>query len=272
MKSQRAPSLKPDDDAADSLEVPAAVVCARCGRPECLGCDTIDETTIPSGIVAIVPWERPGLSAWSRLWATARIVTRSAPQFCSAVPSGDLPAALLFATLCEFGAIGSMGLTLALAGLAIAPHFALAFLAQEVWRTLLLRVLLVSLPGFSFIMVAAHVALGLGINHAGGKLGGKFRRNHALRFGLYSAGWDLMTSPLGFVVVLFTEGPRAAIALIPMAFDVAGRGSAAFARGVLQLDESRALKARTVGAALSLAFTCCAVAVLLAVIGILIAI
>ncbi|MGH7437003.1 MAG: hypothetical protein ACRENE_15120, partial [Polyangiaceae bacterium] len=62
-----------DDLASTSLEaeelvdaeVPAAVVCAQCGDADCPGC--LRENT-RSGVVAVVPWERPGASSLVRLW------------------------------------------------------------------------------------------------------------------------------------------------------------------------------------------------------------
>ena len=47
------------DELLDS-DVPAAVVCAHCGDADCPGC--LNEQT-RSGVVAIVPWERPGAPA-----------------------------------------------------------------------------------------------------------------------------------------------------------------------------------------------------------------
>jgi hypothetical protein len=32
-----------------------------------------------------------------------------------------------------------------------------------------------------------------------------------LRFGLYSCGWDLVTLPLGLLVLMFTDGPLSAL-------------------------------------------------------------
>ena len=55
-------------------DVPATVVCAHCGDADCPGC--LNEIT-RSGVVAVVPWERPGTSSWTRLWATARATTLS---------------------------------------------------------------------------------------------------------------------------------------------------------------------------------------------------
>jgi len=42
----------------DAFDVPAAVLCAVCGQADCSGCSPADEQA--SGVMAIVPWERPG--------------------------------------------------------------------------------------------------------------------------------------------------------------------------------------------------------------------
>lgn len=252
-----------EEEPADSIEVPAAVVCARCGRPDCPGCEPLDDSTLPSGVVAIVPWERPGAPAWARLWSTAGLATRSSPQFFSALPKGETGAALMFAVVSELGAIGSSGCVLLIALAAIAPRVVAQLMSAAAGQLLAARLILVGVPGFAAVMILSHVALGLAMNTASKRLGGRDRRTQALRFGLYSTGWDLMTSPLGMLVALIAEGPRGVASLVPLSVGVAGRASLAFARGVLQLDERRAARVRRFGTAIALAVTFVAVTVLL---------
>ena len=71
-RNREAAKSDPDDPGLDFVEVPAAVVCASCGKPDCAGCLDVAETTNASGVVAIIPWERPGLGWLTRLGATAR--------------------------------------------------------------------------------------------------------------------------------------------------------------------------------------------------------
>src|SRR5689334_16149532 len=79
----QADELRRDDEAIDSFfEVPAAVLCAYCGEGDCPGCAVAEEQG--SGVIAIVPWERPGAGVWPRLWATARATTHGAEAFFSA--------------------------------------------------------------------------------------------------------------------------------------------------------------------------------------------
>src|SRR5215813_12660054 len=81
---------EPDDGALDWADVPAAVVCAFCGKPDCSGCIAVEEPTNASGVVAILPWERPGLGLVTRLWATARLATLSHREMFASLPEGAL--------------------------------------------------------------------------------------------------------------------------------------------------------------------------------------
>src|ERR1700689_5520773 len=98
-------------------EEPPAVVCAHCGDAECPGC--LDEIT-RSGVVAVVPWERPGASVPARMWATARATALDADRFFESLPDGPILPALSFAVLSELVASTAMAL------LAIVPLVALA--------------------------------------------------------------------------------------------------------------------------------------------------
>src|SRR6186713_1593071 len=93
------PDVEVDEGALDLSEVPAAVVCATCGLPEC-NCE-VDRPSAFSGVVAIVPWERPGGGWLSRLWATAKLATLSPESFFAALPPGGALAPLAFACLAE---------------------------------------------------------------------------------------------------------------------------------------------------------------------------
>src|SRR5882672_7075318 len=100
------PDVEVDEGALELVEVPATVVCATCGLPEC-NCE-VDRPSAFSGVVAIVPWERPGGTLLSRLWATAKLGTLSPSAFFSALPPGGLGAPLGFAVLAEM--LAALGL------------------------------------------------------------------------------------------------------------------------------------------------------------------
>jgi hypothetical protein len=242
-----------DEDALDSVEVPAAVVCARCGQPDCPGCEPLDETTLPSGVISIVPWERPGQSAWTRLWSTARASTRAAPQFFQSLPPGDHAPGVLFAVVSELCAVASWALLLA--GVLAIPFsgFWLQLLMDPNGQMLLLRVVLVGTIGFTAVLVTGHVVYGLALDAGARRHGGRSHRSQAMRFGLYSTGWDLLTSPLGFVVSLIAEGPRAAFALVPLSVDAPGLAATAFLRGVYKIEGPAASRVRRIGAVIAIA-------------------
>src|SRR5580700_2865375 len=96
-----------EDVVDDSVDVPAAVVCAVCGDAACSGCE---RELSRSGIVAMVAWERPGAPALARLWATARATTMSGEAFFDLLPDGPIVPALRFAVFVEL--MAALGLVL----------------------------------------------------------------------------------------------------------------------------------------------------------------
>ncbi len=231
----------PDDGGLDWADVPAAVVCAFCGKPDCAGCMSLDEPTNASGVVAIVPWERPGLSWVTRLWATARLATLSHRELFATLPEGAVRPALGFACLAELGA--TLGLAVCLvAALAVAPDFASTLLHDAYLRSLLVTGLVVGIPGLATLMVVLHALHGVLVDRAAG-LAGSRKRGRGLRFGLYACGWDLVTLPLGLLVVTATEGLGAARRAAGLALSVPAQATRAYLSGVHALDPMRAQKA-----------------------------
>jgi hypothetical protein len=207
----RAPS-RPDGDvdetALELVEVPATVVCAVCGLPDC-SCE-VDRPSAFSGVVAIVPWERPGGTVLSRLWATAKLATLSPAAFFSALPPGGIVAPALFAVLAEL--LSALGLVVTVGALAL---LLLPAVGPELMTNLMLRQLLAQIaawgvPGLSFAMVLLHAAHGVALDAAARRLGSR-QPGRGLRFGLYGCGWDLVTLPLGLLLLTLTDGPLTAL-------------------------------------------------------------
>jgi len=194
--SVRRAAPRAEDEAVDSLfDVPAAVLCAFCGQSDCAGCLPSDQAS--SGVVAIIPWERPGAGGWSRLWATANATTQGADSFFSALPDGDVSPALRFAMLAEVLAVASLiALAVPLAALAL-PSLALEVVQSPALRGNALRWLLIGVPLLATWMVIAHATHGVALDVGASRQGARPQRRRALRFGLYACGWDLMTMPLG---------------------------------------------------------------------------
>jgi hypothetical protein len=239
----RAPS--PSDDPVDAFDVPAAVLCALCGNADCPGCSAANENE--SGVIAIVPWERPG-TVWSRLWATANATTQGAESFFAVLPDGEIRAAMRFALVAELLAVSSMVVILVpLLALAL-PTLALEVVYNPQIRSSALRWFALGVPGFALWMVAAHITHGAALD-AGARLQGALpQRRRALRFGLYACGWDLMAGPLGAVVVGASKGLKDALDLIDHAVRVPGRATNALLQGVYKLPPEGVARARRMGA------------------------
>lgn len=229
-RSKAAAKKREPEELLDS-EVPAAVVCAHCGDADCPGC--LHEQT-RSGVVAVVAWERPGAPVLTRLWATARATTLDADHFFESMPDGPLAPALRFAVASEMIAASAMGL-LAMVPLAVlAPAWMKHVLVDE--GGLLLRLVVAGVPGVAALLVAAHVAHGWALDLGARRSGARGATTRALRFGLYSAGWDLVIGPLGAVVMAVKEGVKASLSIAGVGVGLPGRSARAFLRGCYRLE------------------------------------
>lgn len=234
-----------DDEALDFFDVPATVLCALCGKPDCMGCAPGDESG--SGVVAIVPWERPGAGVWSRLWSTANATTLGAESFFAALPDGELRAAVRFALLAETLAILSMmAVLLPLAILAL-PNLMLEVIANPSMRVSALRWMAMSVPLLATWMVIAHTTHGAILNVGARRQGARSQQRRAVRFGLYACGWDLMAGPLGAAVTFASKGRAAMLEVLALSMTVPGKASLALLRGVYGLGGDAAAKARRHG-------------------------
>jgi len=219
-----------DDSAFDLFDVPAAVVCAACGNPDCSGC-LFEEPTNASGVVAIIPWERPGVGFFTRLWQTSKLATIQSRAFFGTLPDGDLSQALAFALICEAFAVG--GLSIAGAAIAIVllpdlPHllFTDPTLRANVTRGVVSGILLLVLA-----MVTLHAAHGAALDFAAKRHGAR-KRGRGVRFGLYACGWDLVTLPFGLLTLALLEGFNAARQAAPLGLTAPLQSSEAYLIGV----------------------------------------
>jgi hypothetical protein len=218
------------EELADA-DVPAAVLCAQCGEADCPGC--LREHT-RSGVVAVVPWERPGASSFVRLWTTARATTVEADRFFEALPDGPVLPALRFALVSEVLAATAMG-TLGLVALVVlSPEWAHHVFIDE-WLTTA-RLTSAGVLGLAGLLVVAHAAHGLALDFGVRRSGVRRAPRRALRFGLYAAGWDLILGPIGATVMALREGPRAAFGIAGLSVGLPGRSARAFLRGCYHLE------------------------------------
>ena len=232
-----------DRDGSGDLgdEIPAAVVCVRCGDADCVGCEESDLSR--SGIVSIVAWERPTTPVLNRLWSTARSSTRDAEAFFELMPDGPLMPALRFAATCELLASGAAFLGFLAVAAVVAPEWLKHVALDPYARSVAFRVLVLGLPAFAGMLVVAHAAHGLSIDLGARKQGARPARSRALRFGLYACGWDLVMGPIGAVVVAFKEGFGASLNLASALSGLPTRATHAFLRGCYRLEGDRAKKA-----------------------------
>ncbi|MET0791078.1 MAG: hypothetical protein ABW061_06110 [Polyangiaceae bacterium] len=211
----RAPDRAPRDDSAfDLIDVPATVVCAACGDPGCPGCGLEDQTN-QSGVVAIIPWERPGVGFWRRLWQTSTLATVHARTFFGAIPDGDLSTALSFALVCETLAVSGLALGAGLLALLCLPSLPALLVDDANLRSSVVRG-----AGFgSFLLMLAMVSLhalhGAALDVAARRFGGR-SSGRGLRFGLYACGWDLITLPFGLLATALISGFGAARRAAPL--------------------------------------------------------
>lgn len=236
-----------DREASELVDVPAAVVCLVCGEADCNGCEDREQSR--SGIVAIVAWERPGLPALTRLWATARSTTRDTEAFFELLPDGPVVPALRFAAICELVAATAMLVAILPIAALVAPEWLRHVAFDASARAMALRVLFIGMPVFAGFLVFLHTMHALAIDLGATRNGGvRKTRSRALRFGLYACGWDLVMGPLGVLVVALKEGAKAAAGLVDSA-SVPSRATRAFLRGCYRLDGERARKAESTATA-----------------------
>lgn len=223
---------------AELFDVPAAVVCLRCGEADCAG--RCEEELSCSGVALVIAWERPLIPLFTRLWATARSSTRDAESFFEAMPDGPVLPALRFAALAETLTLCAWTVLLVPIAAVVAPQWLkhVAFDADA--RAIALRVVLFGIPAFAAVLVTAHAAHGLAIDRGATKTGARPARTRALRFGLYACGWDLVIGPLGAIVVALREGAGAALGLAAVAADVPSKATRAFLRGCYRVEGERA--------------------------------
>lgn len=248
--SFRAPPLH--EEPPDIFDVPAAVLCARCGQPDCMGCEEANEEE--SGVVAIVPWERPG-GTWKRLWSTARASTLSAESFFAALPDGPVRPAASFAVLAELLAVASMIVVLAPVVALVLPQLAAAIVSDPHLRLRAIFWAAVAIPALAAWMVVAHAAHGVALNAAARRQGARSQSRRALRFGLYACGWDLMSGPLGAIAAALSDGRRAAGDALSASMRVPSRAAIALLQGVYALAPAPAARARRSGTRAAVAMT-----------------
>jgi hypothetical protein len=237
------------DEPSELIDVPAAVVCALCGEADCPGCRVDDQWDGASGVLVFVPWERPEKPTLKRFAETARVTTEGAESFFGELPSGPLLPALRFAAVGELLAVGSTAALCALIafglGYLLWPDL-VSFIGQNaILRAKFARTLSVAWLAFTAVLLLTRATYGVALYQASRREGApRHLLRAALRFGLYGAGWDFMTSPLGALWLAVSDGRKAPRRLARYALQTPGRATTAFMRGIFQLEGAPAKRAR----------------------------
>lgn len=183
--------------------VPAAVLCAVCGRPDCAGCVIEAKGTIAAD--ASILWEVPGAPLWRALWKTAHRSTVDGPAFFAQLSGNSILSPLRFALLSELCAIGSLAVVAVPLAYIAMPHWAWA-LWQVAGTFRLSAACVLAVVVFSIVMVALHALWALGLELGLRAQGEPVRLAQSMRYGLYACGWDLLTSPFGLVAGAWMNG------------------------------------------------------------------
>jgi len=224
-----------DEETVDSADVPAAVICAWCGRGDCAGC--AKERAGASGVIAIVPWERP-LSAWSgRFFATVQATTKGAEGFFRSLPDGPISPALTFAVIAEVFAVASTAALVAPLVVLGIPGLLLRFLSDDGTRSAVLLATLVGIVGFTLLLVGAHALHGW-------VLAPEVSRTRGLRLGFYACGWDFGSSPAGVVAATYAEGFVAGFSLLGSSVTAPSRSIDAALAGLFRLEPEKARRVK----------------------------
>jgi hypothetical protein len=208
-----------------------------------------------SGFVSVVPWERPGIPFLTRLWTTASATTLEAEPFFESLPDGPLAPAFRFAIVSELIASASMALFAVIPLAILAPGWVKHVVVDD--GLLVARLLVLAIPSLAALLVGAHLAHGWALDGGARRSGARAQTTRALRFGLYSAGWDLVLGPLGAIVVVAKHGLLKALNLAGIGAGLPGTSARAFLRGCYRLDGKAAepaLRASLVAAVLATAF------------------
>lgn len=251
--------VEPARDLRDLEDVPAAVVCARCGASDCAGC----EQDLLSGVVQLVPWERESANVFTRLWTTARLATFEPETFLGKLPDGPVLSALRFAVLSETLAVGALALC-GLGVLAVAwPAAAKALFLDATYR----RFGLGAFPAVVLLLVFAHGAYGVCLDLAARASGAKGNSARGARFGLYTAGWDIIHGPIGAVGLAVREGVKGALRSVTVGVGLPTRASLSLLQVSYGLEGDKLSRARRIATA-SLSILLVGMALGLAVFGV----
>jgi hypothetical protein len=190
-----------DLDSAIDFEIPPVTRCAECRRFDCDGCERVLSH-------ALLPWEQHHGHWLRRLWETARRSLSAASESCLDSKTPRPLKALSFAFLVELFASFSLVFGVSLLAIGVVPRAALLVLQQPAG----LGVLFGFGSALALFLVVLHVVWGFGLELGLALVGSGFELRRGVTFALYACGWDLFTSPVGFVVAVARSGLKGGLA------------------------------------------------------------
>lgn len=192
----------PIDDPIPETDIPPTVWCAHCGQSHCEGCappvSSSRQDPASRGEHPGFLWERAdtsGSAYWLRFSRSA-LQTIQPERFAWGGASPVLRM-LQFAIVAESLAILSFALPVLAVLAALFPSLAWAVAHSAEMAGLGLALLFVAVVG----VLALHVLWGLALELGAWLSGAKLDLGRGQRFALYACGWDVLSSPAGFLLV-----------------------------------------------------------------------
>jgi hypothetical protein len=232
----------------DDADVPAAVVCAACGRPDCPGCNQGETANHPK---TGTPWEQNGAPPLRRLWRTAILATVDGEAFFAELGEGSVGQAFLFALLCELFAIASLAALWVPISYVLVPGFVESIFWTAPYRGLATMGVFIAVPVLAVLMVLLHVLWGTSLEFGLRLSGAEPRPGHCLRYALYSCGWDLVTSPFGFTAGWMSSGFQGAARELRAAVRIPRFATRAYVGRARRVPDVKARRALTLAAVMT---------------------
>jgi len=143
-------------DSRDDADVPAAVLCATCGRTDCTCPLDGGVEHVPAG----TPWEQRNAPPIQRLWRTAILATVEGESFFGELGEGSVGAAFRFALLCELFAIARLAILWAPLSYVLVPGLVRSIFFDGERGPVALIGVVAAVPVLAVLMVLLHLLWG----------------------------------------------------------------------------------------------------------------
>lgn len=177
----------------------------------------VDQGDVPPTVISLEVAERPegrDRLAWlermdgKALWQSAWQAVEQADTLAERVAGDRVGRSLLFAFSCEILAIGSIALALLLAVAGFYPHLVVLAVMNPAFGLQILQIAALVVLLLSAGMVALHWLWAWAMELGARREGLPTRWAGGMTLASYSCGWDLITSPIGVSLALFSHGRK----------------------------------------------------------------